>query len=91
MTTNNEHVRKIDELGRVTLSIEARKELGWDIKDDLTFTVDKANEALTLKLYEKNTGPKCVFCGAQESVARLHNRDVCKSCLDDINGMIGNA
>ena len=81
---NTGHIRKIDNLGRVTLSIEARKELGWDIKDRLTSVVDKANGTITLKLHEKNSDPKCVFCNAKESAARLHNRDICKSCLASI-------
>ncbi|MCG8482598.1 MAG: AbrB/MazE/SpoVT family DNA-binding domain-containing protein, partial [Clostridia bacterium] len=50
-------VRKVDELGRVVLPIELRRNLNIEIKDPLEIYVD--GEMIILKKY----APACIFCG----------------------------
>ena len=50
-------VRKVDELGRVVLPIELRRNLNIEEKDSLEIYVD--GNSVILKKYE----PDCIFCG----------------------------
>ena len=50
-------VRKLDELGRITLPIELRKNLNIKEKDGLEIFVEA--DTIILKKYE----PSCIFCG----------------------------
>ena len=71
-------VRRLDELGRITLPIELRRTLGIDIKDSIEIYVD--NSTIVLKKYE----PTCIFCGESENVVAHKDKNVCKKCLDEI-------
>ena len=55
-------VRKIDELGRIVLPIELRRNLNIDIKDPLEIYVEEG--MIILKKYE----PSCIFCGDAHDV-----------------------
>lgn len=54
-------VRKVDNLGRVVLPIELRRNLDIDLKDPLEIYVD--GDTIILKKYE----PACIFCGNAKS------------------------
>lgn len=71
-------VRKVDELGRVVLPIELRRNLNIEIKDPLEIYVD--GEMIILKKY----APACIFCGNAKDVTRVHDKNICKDFLDDI-------
>ena len=68
-------VRKVDELGRVVLPIELRRNLDISEKDGLEISVD--NDRIVLRKY----APACVFCGSEEDVSAFKNKNVCKACL----------
>ncbi len=71
-------VRKVDELGRVVLPIELRRNLNIEIKDPLEIYVD--GEMIILKKY----APACIFCGNAKEVTRIHDKNICKDCLEEI-------
>ena len=71
-------VRKVDELGRVLISIELRRTLGIDEKDALEIYVDA--EKIILKKYE----PACVFCGNASDVQNYKNKLVCRECAEEM-------
>ena len=71
-------VRKLDELGRITLPIELRRTLNIDIKDPLEIFVE--GEAIILKKYE----PSCIFCGNAKDVVNYKEKNICKSCLKEL-------
>lgn len=71
-------VRKVDELGRVVLPIELRRNLNIEIKDPLEIYVD--GEMIILKKY----APACIFCGNAKDVTRLHDKNICSDCLSEI-------
>jgi len=75
--------RKIDELGRVTLTSELRSKFGWGEKDTLILYYVDSN-TLMLQRAEKYPGAKCVFCGATEVAKSLQGKDVCSGCLGKI-------
>ncbi|MBR5229147.1 MAG: AbrB/MazE/SpoVT family DNA-binding domain-containing protein [Firmicutes bacterium] len=73
-------VRKVDELGRVVLPIELRRNLNINIKDPIEIFVD--GEYIMLKKYE----PACIFCGNAKNVVTVRGKNVCEDCIAEIKG-----
>ncbi len=71
-------VRKVDDLGRIVLPIELRRNLGIEIKDPLEIFVD--GEYIMLKKYE----PACVFCGSADQVINFEGKNICRNCIEDL-------
>lgn len=74
-------VRKVDELGRIVLPIELRRNLGIDVKDPLEIYVDGSQ--IILKKYE----PTCIFCGNAENVHRIHDKNICDKCIEELKSL----
>ena len=71
-------VRKVDDLGRVVLPIELRRNLDIAEKDALEIYVDGDN--IILKKYE----PSCVFCGECRNVTSFRGKNICAACMRDL-------
>lgn len=71
-------VRKVDELGRVVLPIELRRNLNIEEKDALEIYVDGNN--VILKKYE----PDCIFCGNANDVVNFKGKNICEACLKEM-------
>ena len=71
-------VRKVDELGRVVIPIELRRNLDIEVKDALEIFVD--GEHIVLKKY----APACLFCGQAKDVETFKGKNICPSCLDEL-------
>lgn len=71
-------VRKVDELGRIVLPIELRRNLNIEIKDPLEIYVDE--EYIVLKKYT----PACIFCGNAKDIKKIHDKNVCSDCLETL-------
>jgi len=71
-------VRRVDELGRVVLPIELRRNLDLDIKDALDIDVN-GNEIILRKYL-----PRCVFCKGAEDVKEVMGKCICKVCLSGL-------
>ena len=69
-------VRKIDELGRITLPIEIRRIMDIEQKDPIEIFVE--NNSIILKKYEAT----CIFCGNNKDTALFNDKHVCKICRD---------
>ena len=74
-------VRKVDELGRIVLTIELRRTLNVHIKDPLEIFVD--GEYIMLKKYE----PACIFCGNAKDVQSIHGKNVCVDCIEELKNL----
>ncbi|MBQ8589000.1 MAG: AbrB/MazE/SpoVT family DNA-binding domain-containing protein [Firmicutes bacterium] len=74
-------VRKVDELGRIVLPIELRRTLGIEIKDPIEIYVD--GDYIVLKKYE----PACIFCGNAKDVSRIHDKNVCANCINELKNL----
>lgn len=68
-------VRKVDDLGRVVIPIELRRNLDIEEKDGLEIFIDSEN--IILRKYE----PTCVFCGNASGITTFKGKKVCKECL----------
>ena len=71
-------VRQVDDLGRIVLPIELRRNLNIDIKDPLEIYVQ--GDTIILKKYQ----PGCVFCGNTD-VIQYKEKYVCKNCIKEMN------
>ncbi|WP_346961989.1 AbrB/MazE/SpoVT family DNA-binding domain-containing protein [Clostridium sp.] len=71
-------VRKVDDLGRISIPIELRRTLGIDIKDPLEIYVD--GDQVILKKYE----PTCIFCGEGKDIKRFDGKNICPICIKKI-------
>jgi len=75
-------VRKIDELGRIVLPIELRKNMGIDSKDSIEIFVD--DDKIILKKYE----PSCIFCGNVEDVTLYKGKLICRECIESLKSSV---
>ena len=71
-------VRKVDELGRIVLPIELRRNLHIDEKDALEIYIE--DDKIILRKYE----PACTFCGSADEVLNYNGKLVCKDCAAKI-------
>lgn len=71
-------VRKVDELGRVVIPIELRRNLDINVKDALEIFVD--GEQIILKKY----APACIFCGQAKDVTSYKGKNICPACLEEL-------
>ena len=71
-------VRKVDELGRVVLPIELRRNLNIEVKDSLEIFVD--DDKIILKKYE----PSDIFTGSMDNLIEFNGKKV---SVDSIPGM----
>jgi transcriptional pleiotropic regulator of transition state genes len=71
-------VRRVDELGRIVIPIELRRNLDIIEKDALEIYVD--GEMIVLKKYQ----PACIFCGEVNDVVNYRGKNICTPCLDHL-------
>lgn len=71
--------KAIDELGRIVLPKEIRKELNIQIRDKLKIEVEN-NKIILAKAQEC-----CVFCGKTSNLKSHMGKSICGSCIKKIN------
>lgn len=71
-------VRKVDELGRIVIPIELRRNLGIDEKDSLEIYVE--DDHIMLKKYS----PACLFCSNASGITVYNGKNICRDCLSAI-------
>ncbi len=67
--------RKIDELGRIVLPIEIRRNLEISEKDPIEIFVEE--DSIILKKYQKS----CVFCGSVDGIIDFKDKCICSECV----------
>ena len=73
------NIRRIDELGRLTLPMEMRRRLYIDRGDQIEILLD--DDRIVLKKYD----PVCVFCGAEEELTLFSGKSICAQCFEGIS------
>ena len=66
-------VRKVDELGRITLPRELRRTLDLQEKDT-------DGKGIILRKY----APGCAFCGSVNDIRYIHSTPVCNICANNM-------
>lgn len=74
-------VRRIDDLGRIVLPIELRRNMDIDLHDPVEIYVD--GDSVVLRKYQ----PGCVFCDNADDVIQYKGKRVCRSCADGIGNL----
>lgn len=74
-------VRGVDQLGRIVLPVELRRNLNIDIKDSLEIYVD--GDMVILKKYE----PACVFCGEAKDIKHYEGKNICNKCIGKLSSI----
>lgn len=76
-------VRKLDELGRITLPIELRRTLGVSERDPLEIFVDEGK--IILQKYE----PADIFSGSKDGLVDYCGKKVAKSSIIELAKLAG--
>ena len=71
-------VRKVDELGRIVLPIEIRRNLDIEERDLLEIFLDKDRIIL------QKADSSCVFCGAKRGLADFKGKCLCRECIAQV-------
>ncbi len=72
-------VREIDDLGRIVIPSEIRKNLDLNRKDPMEIYLD--GDMILLKKHM----PCCIFCGEANDVILFKGKLVCKDCVREMN------
>lgn len=76
-------VRKLDELGRITLPIELRRTLGVGERDPLEIFVDE--DRIILQKYE----PTDIFSGTKDNLIDYHGKKISKDSIMELAKLAG--
>ena len=72
------NTRKTDELGRIVLPAEIRRNFRLNIKDDIEIFTE--NDVIVLRKYEA----ACIFCGSSNDVTPFKEKFVCPVCAKEL-------
>lgn len=72
-------VRPVDQLGRLVLPMELRKQYGL-LEDTASVEIFVDGEMIILRKYS----PACIFCGSNDDVTEHKGHKVCKECVKEI-------
>lgn len=73
--------RKIDDLGRIVIPIELREELGIKKQDQFEISIENGKLVLEIK------SDQCIFCGSQNHLSKMKTKNVCSTCITEMNGI----
>jgi len=76
-------VRKVDELGRVVLPVELRRNLNIEVRDPLEIFID--TDRIILKKYE----PADIFTGEMEDLIEYRGKKVSVSSIKEMAKLAG--
>lgn len=76
-------VRRLDDLGRITLPIELRRTLGVGIRDSMEIYVDE--DRIILTKYE----PADIFTGEKDDLIEYYGRQVSKDSIKEMAKLAG--
>ena len=68
-------VRRVDELGRIVLPKELRKDLDIGTKDYLEIFRDE--DSIVLRKYSAG----CIFCGSMDDCVDYCGKKICRECV----------
>ena len=75
-------VRKVDELGRIVITVELRRKFGIDTGDSMEIYTE--DNSIVLKKYE----PSCIFCGDAKNIFQFGGKNICPNCAKAMMGYI---
>lgn len=76
--------RKIDELGRIVLPIELRRNLCIETGDSLGISIENSKIILTKQELDKS----CIICSQKDVKYFINGKYICKSCVQNLSEII---
>lgn len=76
---NSNHIRHIDELGRVVIPANFRKALG--LETDSPVSINLQGNTITIQAATS----RCAICGKEDNLHIIGDKWICQSCVDFIN------
>ena len=70
--------KKVDNLGRIILPAEVRRDLGIQVGEELNLDVDDG------KIILSRQSSKCAICGSEEVWYKIKNQGLCRECFKEI-------
>lgn len=70
--------KKVDNLGRVILPAEVRRELGIQLGEELNLLVSDGKIILSKQSFN------CAICGSNRVLIQLHHKGICEECYNKI-------
>ena len=71
-------VRKVDDLGRLVIPMEIRKNMNIETRDPIEIFVEE--ESIILKKYQ----PSCIFCENASNLLQFKGKLICPECLEKL-------
>lgn len=72
--------RKVDDLGRIVLPVELRRQLGIRAGDELDISVDGSTVLLS------KIESRCIFCDSLDQLRGYREKQVCGNCVTELTG-----
>lgn len=78
-------MRRLDEVGRITIPRELIQRLGWNIKSKdskgTPLIIEEVGDTIVLKAYKET----CLICGIDEGLEKVNDNDyICSGCLEGL-------
>ena len=70
--------RRVDELGRIVLPKELRKDLDIGTRDYLEIFKDE--DSIVLRKYSAG----CIFCGSMDDCVDHYGKKICRKCVKEL-------
>ena len=71
-------VRRIDELGRIVIPIEIRRNLGLAERDSVELFTE--GDRIILQKYQDT----CLFCDSSDKIISFQGKIICSKCVNDL-------
>ena len=71
-------VRRIDELGRIVIPIEIRRNLELAERDSVEFLTE--GDRIVLRKYQD----ACLFCDSSDKIISFQGKIICSKCVNDL-------
>ncbi len=68
-------IRRVDELGRIVLPVEFRRNLNIEERDELEIYME--TDRIVIEKFE----PLCIFCSSSRDLVTYSGKNVCQSCI----------
>lgn len=72
-------IRKVDDLGRIVLPVELRRNLGISERDPLEIFVDQDQIIL------QKASVVCVFCNGENNISEFKGKGICQDCKANLH------
>lgn len=73
------YMRKVDDLGRIVIPKEIRKNLKISENDTLEIFSDSSSIVI------KKPNTACIICGSKKSLVSIKDKMICKKCIDELS------